>query len=885
MNNFFKYLIFISLLFFLSGKANATHVRAGELIFWQISEKTYEIQLITYTDSKGIDRREVEINFGDNTTETVPRSEKTYLGNEVIKNVYRTTHTFPGCKTYVISHMDRNRNAYIVNIDNSVNTAFYIETELYIPCKGGNRSPLLLQPPIDFGCTGHIFVHNPNAYDPDGDSLRFSLITPRQDKNMDVFNYRQPPAPNDFTLNPATGQLIWDYPAREGDYNIAILIEEYRNGKRIGSVVRDMQIIVKQCVNNPPVIAPIPDTCVEAGSPFTLNIPLHATDADAIQTITMTASGGPFVLPSSNAVLSPNPAKGSGIVNAKFIWTAACNHIRKEPYQVVIKAVDNHASLPLADLKPFFIRVVGPAPRNLSVSPTIKGMQLNWQPPPYCSNAKRYNIYRRADSSFWDTTRCETGVPYYTGFRLIDSIIIDTSLPGNESYFDDNHGKGLVPGVTYCYRVTAIYLNNGNYELAEGYASNEACASLMQDYPVITHASVRVTHSGLGSVYIDWEKGKKLDTILFKPPYIYKIYHSSNFGGKGPVLIDSIYSPSFYQLVDSSKIDTLLSTSYNPYSYLVELYCTDSAGLFLLGKTQYASTIYLSLAPTHRSMVLTWQENVPWYNDHYIIYRKNDVTSLFDSIGTAYKQHYKDTGLVNGKSYCYKVESYGFYLGTSEFVNPIRNFSQYQCASPRDTFDPCPPTMRDAEAFCPDSKNNIRWNFDSHEVCDSDVVAYKIYFRERLTNEYRYVATVSGYDSNTYIDGRPELVFSQAGCYVVSAIDKYNNESGYSNELCVDNCPNYIIPNVFTPNGDNINDVMRPLEGSMHIEKINMRIFNRWGQLVFQTTDSNINWDGKDMDSKEDCSPGTYFYICEIDKMYLEGNKSVKITGTVTLIR
>lgn len=884
MNNLFKSLILILALFFMSVRVYATHVRAGELLFRQISQLTYEIDLITYTDSKGIDRKEVDIDFGDNTTETVVRSVKTYIGNEVIYNLYRTTHTFPGCKTYIISHMDRNRNASIVNIDNAVNTAFYIETVLYIPCQGGNRSPVLLQPPVDFGCVGHVFVHNPNAFDPDGDSLRFSLITPRQDKNMNVYNYRQPAAPNGFTLNPVTGQLIWDYPTRKGDFNIAILIEEYRNGKKIGSVVRDMQIIVGQCDNNPPVIGPIPDTCIEAGSPFTLNIPISATDKDTLQTITMTASGGPFILATGSAVLTPNPAIASKRVNAVFRWTVGCNYIRKEPYQVVVKAVDND-SLKLADLRPFFIKVVGPAPKNLTTSPTLRGIQLNWQPPPYCGNAKRYNVYRRTDSSFWDTTRCETGIPSYTGFRLIDSIIIDTSHINHESYLDNNKGKGLVPGVNYCYRVTAVYLNDGNYELAEGYASNEACAILKEDYPVITHASVRVTGNGQGSVYIDWEKGKNLDTALFKPPYIYKIYHAPDFAGSAMTLIDSIYSPSFYQLTDSVKIDTFLNTGNNPYSYLLELYCTDTSGLFLVGNTQIASTIYLNLATTHKSIILTWNENVPWYNDHYIVYRKNDISGLFDSIGTAIHQYFKDTGLVNGKSYCYKVESYGYYAGTNEYITPIRNFSQFQCASPRDTFDPCPPALLHAEAYCDESKNFIKWGYDSLQLCDSDVVAYKIYFKERLTSTYKYVATVNGYSTNTYFDKRQELVFSQAGCYVVTAIDNYGNESIFSNELCVDNCPNYIIPNIFTPNNDGVNDLMTPLEGSMHIEKINLRVFNRWGQLVFQTSDSRINWDGKDMDTKKDCSPGTYYYVCDIDKMYLEGNTSVRLTGTITIVR
>jgi gliding motility-associated-like protein len=60
----------------------------------------------------------------------------------------------------------------------------------------------------------------------------------------------------------------------------------------------------------------------------------------------------------------------------------------------------------------------------------------------------------------------------------------------------------------------------------------------------------------------------------------------------------------------------------------------------------------------------------------------------------------------------------------------------------------------------------------------------------------------------------------------------------------IKNCPEYIyFPNSFTPNGDGLNDVFRPYtEGK--IENYTLKIFNRWGQLVFQSTNATIGWDG-----------------------------------------
>jgi len=78
---------------------------------------------------------------------------------------------------------------------------------------GNNRSPILLQPPIDFAEIYQIYTHNPNAYDPDGDSLVFSLIPPKQSKgtNVDV-TICQLAKIGGFTINRQSGEIIWNYP-------------------------------------------------------------------------------------------------------------------------------------------------------------------------------------------------------------------------------------------------------------------------------------------------------------------------------------------------------------------------------------------------------------------------------------------------------------------------------------------------------------------------------------------------------------------------------------------------------------------------------------------------------------------------------------------------
>lgn len=85
------------------------------------------------------------------------------------------------------------------------------------------------------------------------------------------------------------------------------------------------------------------------------------------------------------------------------------------------------------------------------------------------------------------------------------------------------------------------------------------------------------------------------------------------------------------------------------------------------------------------------------------------------------------------------------------------------------------------------------------------------------------------------------------------------------------------IPNVFTPNGDGFNDSF-VLEGS-NINSINVQILNRWGQVVFESNDINLSWNGKTRDNRS-CPPGTYFYVIMVENEA----RSKYFRGTVALL-
>ena len=96
----------------------------------------------------------------------------------------------------------------------------------------------------------------------------------------------------------------------------------------------------------------------------------------------------------------------------------------------------------------------------------------------------------------------------------------------------------------------------------------------------------------------------------------------------------------------------------------------------------------------------------------------------------------------------------------------------------------------------------------------------------------------------------------------------------------------YVLPNVITPNGDGINDVFEPkVTGLDLITGAKTVIFNRWGNILWDSDDPLIQWDGKSKLTKLDCPPGTYFYVCDITYLGEAGEETLHLQGSITIIR
>jgi gliding motility-associated-like protein len=117
------------------------------------------------------------------------------------------------------------------------------------------------------------------------------------------------------------------------------------------------------------------------------------------------------------------------------------------------------------------------------------------------------------------------------------------------------------------------------------------------------------------------------------------------------------------------------------------------------------------------------------------------------------------------------------------------------------------------------------------------------------------------------------LVWSEEGCLVTAYV-----KIELSRDIRI------YIPNVFTPNGDNINDLFT-VYAKQEVAKINrLLIFSRWGELIWQGTDflpnGSVGWNGTF--HEQPMSPGVFAWMCEIE--LIDGTKEV-LSGDVTLIR
>ena len=917
-----KYFI-LFIIFLCSLQTYASHIRAGDITASRdaINYHKYTITLTIYYNAARIvpNGGPVAINdetiyFGDGSSVNVNYSSIQNVSAITTKAVYVTTHIYPGAGNYVASFRESYRIDAIQNISQSGSQDFYIETQITSsPLLGLDVLPVLLVPPVDFANVNKIYTETPGAYDADGDSLTFDFAIPEIGNGLNAPGYVSPADPRflgvstdgkpaTITIDHQTGQIIWNTPGSlnidTSDpnsvtyYNIAIKVTEWRSRIAIGYVIRDMQIIVRNADNNPPVLHYKPEMCIEAGKE--LRDTISVTDPDD-NMVGLVWYGAPFLFSSpNNANITPrgnlNPQATSPIPAAfYFSWTPACSVVRAQPYTVEYSAEDIVAAdRKLIDQRTAIIHVLGPKPVWSATPLTVEGanlnnVRLNWNDYTNlgCTQAGIvFNIYRAECDSVFIRDSCNVTVDNH--YQLVAQVPAAAL-----TYLDNNNNKGLKKGVKYYYIIQAIFPSPAR---GKSQLSATKGVPVFTDSPLTTDIVVDSTSAKNGSVKIDWRKPTDISGLT--PPFTYQVYrakgYSTNFG-TNPIATYILTGP----LVDSSYSDIIagadtLNTSSNAYSYKVVL--KDALGI--TRTSEPTSTVFLKAFSLDKAAKLTWKTSFPWAIDHYDIYYKRRIDNGFTKITaniTVFDSVYQVGNLTNCDTFIVYIEAIGRYcidnnqdliIGRSQevYVVPISN----QPFTPQLTVAGGCAGMSCDVALSAPYQNKLSWTTGNIGSCDQ-IRTINIYYTP-LDNQVMVLLhkTLPHDTSSSYIHAKDD---GYAGCYEIETVinvDGKEVKSSRSNRVCVDNCFCFDLPNVFTPNTeDNVNSLFIPMLPARFIEKVDFKVYNRWGKLIFKRDDDvNIHWDGKDVPD------GIYYYSADVVYQSVYSDQRQKaFKGWVQIIR
>ena len=272
--------------------------------------------------------------------------------------IYTDTIIFEGqCADWTFSISECCRNTAITSLTNPGGDNIYVETIINnTPSVGCNNSPVFNTIPTAYICPGQLACYDNLATDPDGDSLVYNLVAPLTAAATPVvFN-----AP--FTFQDPFDAIVSSFDSQTGNFCVeptapqvtvlAIRVDEYRNGVLIGSITRDIQIQVTNallCGNTSPNLTGIDglpfnltntDTSICPGT--TLDIDIFGSDPDQLNPQTLAPDiltmdfvnnviGSNFTVSANN---TPNPI-------GNLTWTPSASDTSSTPYQLTVSVTDD----------------------------------------------------------------------------------------------------------------------------------------------------------------------------------------------------------------------------------------------------------------------------------------------------------------------------------------------------------------------------------------------------------------------------------------------------------------------------------------------------------------------------------------------------------------
>lgn len=649
-----KKISFVVLLFLCQAKSYASHIVGGDFNLQQIDNTHYVLNLEVFRDCEhgippfnnpvwvGMFRKEDDqlvkkimmkldldgphLKFTGKNCINIPTgcTEIGYYSDTIILDP-NTNPLLNSTVGYYFSWERCCRNVDIKNIfvgsppGGNTGMTFYMEIPpLYVR----NSTPVFNKEPLTLLCTANPFSFNYNVTDADGDSLVYSIVTPLQGTTTDqkpndtsqvdypmlnsgpykettwkpgysLFYNIMDARPN-LTINKSTGQLDVT-PMRQGIYVVSILVEEWRNGVKLGNVRRELQFTISTCLENAAPVIQLPQTdslvILNAGDSLCFDIPAH--DPDRTDSVYINFLGDIF---SADKIKPPfaKCTRDSGLVNAKgnFCWQTGCQHISADTHLVTVRVYDNGCPLPRNAF--FTLRIVVKAPPK-PLAPDVvclekvdnNTLRINWKkvdPHSYVKNV--YLVKINPDKSI---------------------IYLDTfnKFPTFGTYLDNNAYQHELNN--YCY-----FLCSDNICGMRGDSSYKVCSD--PDIPLAPDSRelIRATVENNSYVHLDWEKAEEDDFLS------YNVYRKT----EKPLETFSLYATIFNR--DQTYFNDSSADIQNT-SYCYKMVVADKCGYSSLSSND-ACTIVLSGTSLPFEHNIKWNDYKTWNTgvENYSVFRRRE---------------------------------------------------------------------------------------------------------------------------------------------------------------------------------------------------------------------------------------------------------------------
>ncbi len=687
-------------------------------------------------------------------------------------------------------------------------------------------------------CSNYNLVYNFGAIDADGDILRYSFCDAFEGANTTIPNPNPPPSPpyNSVSyafpfsssaplgslvkINPVTGLVSGIGPA-PGIYVLTVCVDEYRNGIKIATQRKDLQIKVADCT-------------------------IAAAD---LKPEYITCDG--FNLSFSNSSNSP--------LIKTYFWDFGVKNMTSDTSTL------SNPTFNFPDTGIYVVKLV--TNRNQDCSDSTTALAKIY--PGFFPGLSSAGVCVTNPTSFFDNT--------LTDYGLVDSWVWDF---GDLSTTSDT---SKLKNPTY------KYAQPGNKKVQLTVSNSKGCIKtitqdiLIIDKPIINLAfkdtllcgdSVRLQATGNG--IFNWSPLQNIidpatATPLVFPPTNRKYFVELNDNGcinKDSVNVRVLQTISLIPRSDTvicqtdpvqlSVVSTGLQYSWSPAASLNNSTLKNPIARPLVNTT-YMVTAFVGRCRANAQLNVRVVPYPLAFAGRDTIICNNSTAQL--------------NGSLTGSSFSWSpIVS----LNDFRILNPIArppNTTQY-ILTVRDTIG-CPKPGRDTVIVFVQPKVNAYAGIDTTVIVGQplqlnasggDAFLWTPSTGLSATNIANPIAIL-----NSTIDSIRYIVFvkDETGC----------TDSAVIFVRVFKTKPDIFVPTAFTPNGDGKNDVFRLIAAGIKIIHY-FRIYNRWGQLVFSTTNDSKGWNGKI--NGKDQPTGTFVWIVYgvdyLDKPFFK-------KGTVTLIR